>query len=279
MNSGPWTYNNGAFLPSNEARVAADDAGLLRGNGLFETFRARQGHVYLLDRHLARLRTGANELDIVVPADVVRLPEIVKELTERCCVADARVRLTLTAGAQDGQPALLLQARPATDYPPEMYAHGITATIASVRRNETSPLTHIKSLSYLDNLLARREALRAGAGEALLLNTTGSLAESSTANVFIVLGGDVLTPPIADGPLPGVTRSAVLELATSAGIAASEATLTVDDLRHADEAFLTNAVAGVLPLVSVDGRDVDSGEPGETTRRLRALYEEAAATA
>jgi branched-subunit amino acid aminotransferase/4-amino-4-deoxychorismate lyase len=189
------------------------------------------------------------------------------------------VRLTLTAGPQDGQPALVLQAWPATGYPPEMYVSGITAVIASMRRNETSPLAHIKSLSYLDNVLAKREALQAGADEALLLNTKGTLAEASIANLFIVLGGDVLTPPIADGVLSGVTRGAVLELAEAAGVAAREATLTVDDLRRADEAFLTNAIAGVLPLVAVDGRKVGLGLPGELTGRLRERYEAAASAA
>ncbi len=279
MSAGSWTYQNGAFLSSNEARIAADDAGLLRGHGLFETFRARGGRVYLLDRHVARLRSGAEELDIAVPSDVARLPEVVSELAERCGLSDARVRLTLTAGPQDGRPALVLQAWPATDYPPEMYTHGVTAVIASVRRNETSPLAHIKSLSYLDNVLAKREALQAGADAAILLNTNGSLAESTSANVFIVLGGELLTPPIADGALPGVTRSAVLELAEGMGMAAGKATLTTDDLLGADEAFLTNAIAGVLPLVSVDKRNVGSGEPGELTGRLRALYEAAAAAA
>ncbi len=277
MTGATWAYQDGAFLPANEARVAADDAGLLHGNGLFETFRARQGRVYLLEHHVERLRAGARELAIDVPEDVDKLPEIVKELAGRCGLADARVRLTLTAGPTGGRPTLLLHARPATDYPPEMYTRGVTAAIASTRRNETSPLARIKSLSYLDNLLAKREALQAGADEALLLNTKGSLAESTTANLFVVRTREVVTPPVADGALPGVTRSAVLELAHAARIAASEATLTVDDLRHADEAFLTNAVAGLLPLVSVDGRNVGSGEPGELTGRLRALYEAAAA--
>ncbi len=277
MSDSTWAYQDGMFLPANEARVAADDTGLHHGNGLFETFRARRGRVYLLDRHVARLRAGADELAITVPADVERLPEIVSELTERCGLSDARVRLTLTAGPAGGRPTLLLHARPATDYPPVVYTHGVTAVIASIRRNETSPLAHIKSLSYLDNLLAKREALQAGADEALLLNTKGSLAEASIANLFIVLGGDVLTPPIAHGALPGVTRDAVLELAESARIRATEASLMVDDLRHADEAFLTNAIAGVLPLVSVDTQNVGSGEPGELTDRLRALYEAAVA--
>ncbi len=272
-----WAYQDGGFVPADGAHVAADDAGLLHGRGLFETFRAREGRVYLLERHVARLRAGAAALDIEAPAELDELPATVQELAERCELPDARMRLTLTAGRQAGRPSLVLHARPATDYPPETYTRGATAVIASTRRNETSPLARIKSLNYLDNLLTREEARRAGADDALLLNTRGNLAESATANVFIVLGGELRTPPVEDGALPGVTRSAVLELATAAGIPAREATLTKDDLQRAEEAFLTNAVAGVLPLVMVDGRDVGLGEPGEITRRVRARYEEAAA--
>ncbi len=272
-----WTYIDGAFAPAPEARVAADDTGLLHGNGVFETFRAHEGRVYLLERHVERLRAGAAELGIDVPADVERLPEIVSELAERCGLSNARMRLTLTAGPQDGQPSLLLQARPATDYPEQLYTRGVTAVIASIRRNETSPLAHIKSLSYLDNLLAKREASQAGADQALLLNTQGSLAEASSANLLVVREGKLATPPVGDGALPGVTRGIVLELASAAGIRASEATLAAGDLHRADEAFLTNAIAGVLPLVAVDGRDVALGKPGEITRRVRTLYEQAAA--
>ncbi len=272
-----WAYQDGGFVPADGAHVAADDAGLLHGRGLFETFRARQGRVYLLERHIGRLRAGAAALDIEAPAELDRLPTTVQELAERCELPDARMRLTLTAGRQAGRPSLVLHARPATDYPSDAYTSGVTAAIATTRRNETSPLARIKSLNYLDNLLVREEARRAGADDALLLNTRSSLAESATANLFIVGGGDVLTPPVEDGALPGVTRSAVLELANAAGIRAGEATLTIDDLQRADEAFLTNAVAGMLPLVAVDRRNVGAGEPGEITRRLRARYEEAAA--
>ena len=271
-----WVYLDGAFVPAAEARVAATDAGLLYGRGLFETFRARRGVAYRLECHLRRLQDGAQVIGIPMPEQLARLPEIVRELAERCELGDARMRLTVTAGPEGGRPAMLLQARPATDYPAQVYERGITAVVVSVRRNESSPLARVKSLNHLDNLLAKEEARRAGADEALLLNTRGLLAEASTSNVFLVREGKVLTPPVADGALPGITRGAVLEVAEEAGVSAREASLTMDDLRRADEAFLTNAVAGVLPLVSVDGQNVGTGMPGEITVRLGQLYTTAA---
>lgn len=270
-------YLDGAFLPADEAKLPAADAGRLYGRGLFETFRARRGSVFLLDRHLARLRAGARTLGIEPPEELDQLSAVLRELAERCGLEDARMRLTVTAGPEGGRPSLLLQARPASDdYPEEVYERGIRVIVASARRNETSPLARIKSVNYLDNLLAREESRRAGADEALLLNTRGLLAEASTANLFIARDGGLATPPVSDGALPGITRGAVLELARDAGIAAREASLTLDDLYQATEAFLTNAIASVLPVVSVDERKVGSDKPGELTRRVRILYEEAA---
>lgn len=274
-----WVYLDGGFLPASEAMLPATDTGRLHGRGLFETFRARKGSVFLLDRHLARLRAGACTLGIELPEELEQLPAAVRELAQRCGLEDARMRLTVTAGPEGGRPSLLVQARAASDYPKEAYERGIRAVVASARRNETSPLARIKSVNYLDNLLAREEARRSGADEALFLNMRGLLAEASTANLFIMHDGELTTPPVSDGALPGITRGAVLDLAWCADIVAREASLTLDALRGASEAFLTNAVAGVLPLVSVDGRKVGSGEPGEVTRRLRLLYEEAAAAA
>ena len=270
-----WVYLDGAFVTAEEARVAAGDTAVLFGHGLFETFRARRGAVYLLDRHLARLRAGAETLGIEPPASLAGLAAIVRELSERCGFEEARVRLTLTAGAEGGRPALLIQARPALDYPEHLYEQGIAAVVASVRRNETSPLSRVKSLNYLDNLLARQQARNAGADEAILLNTRGLVAEGSASNLFIVRGTELVTPPIEDGALPGVTRGAVLALAAAAGLRPVEASLTLDDLRNAEEAFLTNAIAGVLPLVAIDGAAIGAGAPGEGTQRLRALYENA----
>jgi branched-chain amino acid aminotransferase len=273
-----WVYLDGAYLPSAEAKVAADDAGLLHGRGLFETFRARRGVVYLLERHFDRLAAGAQTLGIVLPQTLSDLRTAVRTLTERCGLEDARVRLTLTAGSASGRPSLLIQARAATDYPQQLYERGMSALVARVRRNETSPLARVKSLNYLDSLLAREQASRAGLDEAIFLNSHGRLADGSATSLFLVRDGELFTPPVEDGALPGITRAAVLELARAASIGAQEASLTLDDLRDAEEAFLTNAVAGLLPLVAVEGAKVGSGRPGPLTRRLRQLYE-AAATA
>ena len=152
----------------------------------------------------------------------------------------------------------------------------MSAAVAPVRRNETSPLSRIKSLNYLGNRLAREEVRRSGLDEALFLNTRGLLAEGSATNIFMVRRGQLLTPPVEDGALPGVTRGAVLDLAAVAGIPVCEASLAMDDLRGAEEAFLTNAVGGVMPLVSVDGLNLGSGRPGGVALRLRELYEKAA---
>ncbi len=268
-------YLDGAFVPEAEARLRADDAAFLYGRGLFETFRARNGLVFLLDRHVERLRHGARVLSIAPAPDIGLVREAVAELTRRLGLDDARVRLTLTAGPRAGKPSLLIQARAATDYAPETYERGMTAVVATVSRNETSPLSRIKSLNYLGNLLAREEASAAGADEAILLNTRGLVAEGAAANVFAVRGGELLTAPVEDGALPGVTRAAILQLTQEAGVSAREAPLTLDELRLTDEAFLTNAVMGMMPLVALDGVAIGGGTPGAVTRRLRALYEEA----
>ena len=270
-----WAYLDGSYLPAAEARLAAADAGLLYSRGLFETFRARRGAVYRLEDHLGRLRSGARLLGIVPPDALTGLAEIVRELARRCGIDDARVRLTLTAGPEGGQPSLLIQVRAAMDYPESLYQRGVSAVVAAVRRNERSPLSRVKSLNYLDNILAREWAQATGADAAILLNTRGLLTEASTSNLFVIREGELLTPPVEDGALPGVTRGAVLELARDAGIAVREKSLTLGDLRMADEAFLTNAVMGVMPLVSVDGARVGDGRPGALTARIRGLYEAA----
>ena len=207
---------NGRFAAADEPAVRADDAGLLFGRGVYDTFRARGGRVFRLEAHVARITAGASVVGIAMPS--LDAEAVVRELCERCGVEDARVRMTLTAGPAGGAPTLIVQARAATDYAPELYERGMAALISPVRRNETSPLAGVKSLNCLDNIMSREWAHSQGADTALLLNTKGMLAEASTANVFVVRDGGLVTPPISDGALPGVTRSAVLELARDAGI-------------------------------------------------------------
>jgi branched-chain amino acid aminotransferase len=268
-------YFNGELVPDAEAKLPAGDRGVLYGRGLFETFRARQGRVFALDRHYERLRNGCTLLGIPLALSQVELDRAVAALADRLGLDDARMRLTVTAGPEAGEPVIFLAARPAEDYPPSLYERGASASIAAVRRNETSLSSRVKSLACLDNVLAREEARRRGADEALLLNTHGRLAEGALTNLFVALDGELVTPPVGEGALPGVTRSIVLDLAAALGLRAREGRLRRDDLLRAEEAFLTNAIAGVLPLTRLDGQPIGGGRPGSVTSRLRTAYEDA----
>lgn len=268
-----WAWLNGETVPEGEARIAATDEGLLFARGVFETFRARAGRpVYRLDGHLRRMKDSAAVIGVPPPPTIAQIPDAVAALLDRSGLDDARVRVTLTAGPPGGAPALLVQARAVSGYPESLYESGAAAVIVRTRRNETSPLCGVKSLNYLDNVLAREEAGKAGATEALLLNTQGRVAEGSAFNVFAVKDGRVTTPPLSEGALPGITRAAVLDLAADEGIAAEEAPLALDDVHGADELFITNAVAGVLPVTSLDGATVGDGAPGRIARALLSRY-------
>jgi branched-chain amino acid aminotransferase len=255
-------YLDGELVAPERARIDPRDRGLLLGDGLFETMRARAGRVSLVERHLARLRHGAATLGIPVPLDDDGIARALAEVLQANRLDDAALRLTLTRGPgprglappADPRPTLMIASAPPP--PPKPPAR---ARIVSIRRNEHSPLAGIKSLGHLDNVLAEREA---GEDEALLLNSRGRLCEAAAANLFLVVGGVAHTPPVADGALPGVIRSVLLEPG------AVETTLLPADLAVASEAFLTNSLIGVRPLIEVDGRRIGDGQPGPLTRTL-----------
>lgn len=258
-----YLWLNGVLLPEEEARIAPADRGLLLGDGLFETLRVAAGRPLRLDRHLARLRAGAAVLGLPVPLDDAGLAAAMAALLERRGLTDASLRLTLTRGPgprgllppAEPTPTLLITAAPLP--PPLPPARVVVAR--DTRRNEHSPLARIKSLSYLDGVLARQEAARRGADDALLLNTAGRLAEASAANLFLVLDGALVTPPVSEGALPGVMRAAVLD-----AVAVVERPVAADELSRADEVFLTSSL-GVRPVVAVDGTPVGDGRPGGRT--------------
>jgi len=274
----PLVYLNGQLLPLSQARIDPTDRGLLLGDGLFETMRAEAGRIFRLGAHLARLRSGAGVLRLPLSLSddelsaALQMTLAANELT----TSSAALRLTLTRGLgprgllppTDPRPTLLMTTSQLPDSP----LAPATAHIASIRRNEHSPLSNLKSLNYLDNLLARQEAAAHGADEALLLNTAGHLAEASSANLFVVMGGVLRTPPLADGVLPGITRAVVLELAAEMGQPAVEASLTPADLARAEEAFLTNSMIGVRALVRVGEQRVGRGEAGSITQQLETRY-------
>jgi len=268
-----WVYLNGELVAAEQAVLPALDRGLLYGYGLFETMRSYGGRVFRLAEHYRRLAAGADLLAMPVPLTLAALEEAVDATLARNGLAGACLRLTLTAGeAEGGGPSVVLFAREVTEYPPEVRERGMAAVISAVRRNETSPLARVKSLNYLDNLLAREEARRSGAGEALRLNTQGFIAEGAASNVFLVRDGTLLTPGVEAGALPGITRQVVMEMAGEEGIEVVETSLAPTDLFGAEEAFLTNSVMEVMPLASVGGRPVGSGRPGPLTGRLARRY-------
>jgi branched-chain amino acid aminotransferase len=269
-----WVYLNGELVAAEQAALSALDRGLLHGYGLFETMRSYGGRVFRLAEHYRRLEAGAELLAIPVPLTLAALEEAVDATLARNGLPGAYVRLTVTAGpaGDGGNASVILFAREVTEYPLELRERGMAAVVSAVRRNETSPLARVKSLNCLDNLLAREEARRSGAGEALLLNTRGFVAEGAASNVFLARNGTLLTPGVEAGALPGITRQAVLELAGEEGIEVVETSLALPGLVGAGEAFLTNSVMEVMPLVSVDGRPVGPGRPGPLTERLARRY-------
>ncbi len=261
---------NGALVSAAEARVDPADRGLALGDGLFETIRARDGRPLRLAAHCARLRAGADVLDLPVPVSDEALGRALEETLEANAVTDGVLRLTLTRGPgprgllppPQPPPTLLITAAAAEASSPRP----VRAVIATTtRRNEHSPLSRCKCINYLDNILARQEAERRGAEDALLLNTAGRLAGTTIANLFLVIDGAVVTPPVAEGALPGVMRGEVLAVA-----GAEERSLKPEDLASASEAFVTNCL-GIRPVVSVDGAPIGDGRPGPVFERLRML--------
>ena len=278
-----WIYLNGELVQQETATVSAQDRGLLYGYGLFETMRSYGGRVFRLEEHYQRLRDGAACLAMAVPLSLRDLNEAVDAVLERNKLADAYVRLTLTAGAspvagtsgaEGVAGSVILLAREVMEYPRQLYRRGMSALVTSMRRNETSFLSGVKSLNNLDNVLAREEARRRGADEAILLNTSGLVAEGSASNVFLVLDGRLVTPSLSSGCLAGITRQAVLELAAESGLEAIETDVQLSAFAVASEAFLTGSVMEVMPLTRLDDRPVGSGRPGPVTGRLHSLYQE-----
>lgn len=281
---GELVYINGELVPRRDAKISVFDRGYLYGYGLFETMRSYNGRVFALDRHLARLTRSARQLALDAALDLTELERGVYRTLEVNKLFDARIRLTVTAGEgerdllppRSGRANVVIVAEKLGVPPPEAYERGFRVVTASTRRNSQSALSGVKSIGYLDSLVARHEATAAGADEALLLNERGLVAECSTSNLFLVSKRRLLTTLVKCGILPGVTREIVLELARELKIPAVEAEIKLNDLYKASEAFLTNSVIEIMPIVKVDGKLVGSGKPGEVTKRLTAAYRQLA---
>lgn len=254
---------DGTVVDAAEARIPVVDHGLLYGDGVFEGIRIRKRRVFRLERHLARMETAARFIGLELPGGVDALRSIVLQTARAFGEDEAYVRLIVTRGegglgidpANCAKPRIICLADRIALYPPEKLRAGLDLITSSVRRPAPDVLDpRVKSLNYLNNVLAKLEARRAHADEALLLNAAGNVAEASAANVFALRDGVLLTPPGTDGALEGVTRATVLEIAETIGVVARERTLGRFDLFASEEVFLTGSGAGIVPVRSLDGR-------------------------
>jgi len=275
-------YFNGHLVPRAEAKLSPFDHGFLYGYGLFETMRAYEGHIFRLDRHLTRLRCSAESLGLRAKLDAFDLENACVETLQANKLKDARVRLTITAGEGDMTPDLstcsnltvLVAARNFVPLPPERYEQGFKAALSFLRRDSQSPLSRLKCTCYVSNILARMEAKAAGCDEAIMLNELGYIAEGSTANIFLVSEGELSTPSLESGILPGITREVVLEIARDLNIKMVERQVELGELSGAEEAFVTNSIIEVMPLTRLNGEPIGTGKPGKLTRNLMAAYKE-----
>jgi branched-chain amino acid aminotransferase len=271
---------DGRLLPADGPHLSAFDRGFQLGDGVFETLRARGGHVTELDRHLERLRQSAEGLGIALPGDAAgRISAGIREVVAAEGLDDAAIRITVSRGAflgrgllpdEDLHPTIVVQAWPVTPPPAGHLERGLHLVPSTVLRDPTNPLAALKTTSRADYVYARLEAKRAGADDALFLTTDGHLSEATSANLFLVRRGDELATPSLDcAVLPGTTRDWLLHWAARVGLRPVESRLQPADLAGASEAFISASVMGILPVTRWDGELIGDGKPGPWTRRAR----------
>ena len=274
-------YINGEYFSRDEAKVSVFDHGLLYGDGIFEGLRIYSGKVFRLHDHLVRLWESARAIALDIPISMEKMTEDINQTVAKNGLQDGYIRLIVTRGSgalgldphRCSDPQVIIIADTISLYPESYYSEGLELVTASTIRNHPAALNpRIKSLNYLNNILAKMEGLKAGCIEALMLNHKGEVAECTGDNVFIVKRGRLITPPVDAGILEGITRKVVLELAQQAGIVAAEEAITRHDIFIADECFLTGSAAEVIPAVKLDGRWIGDGKPGPITKQLNAAF-------
>lgn len=272
---------NGQLFDKDDAKISVYDHGLLYGDGVFEGMRSYSGRVFKLDEHLDRLYESAQAIGLRIPIDKATMAEQVRSTLEVNQLSDAYIRLVVTRGSGSlgldpnrcSNPQVIIITDHISLYPPERYRDGMEIVTASTMRNHAAALSpRIKSLNYLNNILAKMEGLRAGCDEALMLNHKGEVAECTGDNIFIVKHGTLITPPTDAGILEGITRNTVIELAAAEGIPFAEKTLVRHDVYVADECFLTGSAAEVISVTKVDNRTIGDGKPGKITLQLSEAF-------
>lgn len=274
-------YINGKFYDKEDAKVSVYDHGLLYGDGVFEGIRSYGGKVFRLQEHIDRLWHSAKAIWLQIPITKQEMAKAIEDSLKMNGIEDGYIRVVVTRGAgtlgldpnRCSQPQVIVIADHISLYPAELYEKGLEIVTVSTMRNHPAALSpRIKSLNYLNNILAKIEGLQAGCIEALMMNHKGEIAECTGDNIFLVRNGRLLTPPIEAGILEGVTRDAVIEVAREAGIEVKEIPLIKHDVYIADECFLTGTAAEVIPVVKVDSRTIGNGVPGPMTKDLTARF-------
>ncbi len=279
-------YMNGKLVPEKAARVSVFDHGLLYGDGVFEGIRTYNNRVFMLTEHVDRLYRSAHAIALEIPMARAAMARAVVQTCKANRTANGYVRLVVTRGVGTlglnpyncRHPQVIIIAAAIQLYPRELYTHGLKVVTCGTLRNHTESVNpNIKSLNYLNNILAKIEAINAGVEEVVMLNTQGHVAEASGDNIFIIRGNQLLTPPVSEGALEGVTRNVVMRLARDNGVEVREAVLTRYDLYNADEFFLTGTAAEIISVVEMDRRKIGAGRPGPLTLMLTKRFHEFAA--
>ncbi|HDD39648.1 branched-chain amino acid aminotransferase [Candidatus Bathyarchaeota archaeon] len=279
----PLIYINGKFYPKSEASVSVYDHGFLYGDGVFEGIRAYNGVVFKLREHIERLYASAKAIMLEIPMDKEEMVNAVLETLRRNKLKDAYIRLLVTRGVGDlgldprkcKKPNVIIIAEPMLPlYGKESKLRGISLIFSSVRRDRVDATTHqIKSMNYLNSILAKLEAIDAGADDAIMLDERGFVAETTATNIFIIRNGKIITPPTTTGALPGITRNFVIELAGKLGYSVEEREITPFEVITADEVFITGTGAEIVPVTKIAGRVIGRGTAGEITMRLIEEFE------
>ncbi|OCL27266.1 branched-chain amino acid aminotransferase [Orenia metallireducens] len=276
-------FLNGKLVDKSEAKISVFDHGLLYGDGIFEGIRAYNGRIFRFDEHIKRLYESAKAIMLDIPMTPKEMEEAVVETIRANELTDAYVRLVVSRGVGDlgldprkcDTPTIIIIASDITLYPEEFYQNGLDVVTVPTRRNIPEAINpRIKSLNYLNNILAKIEANHAGVLEAIMLNNEGYVAECTGDNIFIIKDGVLITPPTYIGALKGIKRGVVLEVAPELGLEVKEEVFTRHDVFTADECFLTGTAAEVIPVVKVDGRVIADGKPGEYTGKLIKKFRE-----
>jgi len=277
-----WVHFNGALVPKSHASLAIYDHGFLYGDGAFEGIRVYNRNIFQLIPHLARLYRSVHALGFALPVDLPCLQAAVVATVRANGLETGYIRLTVSRGVGLGldpkhlnsEATVVISTEQLRLYPQEMYERGLDVITASTRVPPPVCIDpQIKTTGrYVNNIAAKMEANRVGAGEALMLNMQGNVAEATGDNIFLAANGELTTPPTSEGALPGITRAAVMDLAKELGIPCRQCVMTLYDVYNADEAFLTGTAAEVIPMVTCDGRIIGNGKPGEITNRIITAF-------